>query len=118
MAKRTPKPKPKKQPIAEAFGFPINNITPEVQVARKALICPFNNRSIKCTKDKVEAPIGTCSIFHGINKRPTITCPVRFRENWLPVLHAADFLFPAGTTWIDIREVKTQNCSGKGSRKY
>ena len=70
-----------KQPLAEVFGFPIDNMTPEAKRHRDKRLCPFNNRSANCTKDKANDPLGVCSIFD--DQAPVITCPVRFRQNWI-----------------------------------
>lgn len=54
-----------------------------------------------------------CSIFH--NHSPVITCPIRFRENWLIVKDAADFLFPEGATWSSLTEVRLNDADGKSA---
>ncbi len=40
-----------KQPMAEVFGYPINNITDEAKRHRNLKLCPFNNYIPNCTKD-------------------------------------------------------------------
>ncbi|MFO1371828.1 MAG: NotI family restriction endonuclease [Candidatus Competibacteraceae bacterium] len=49
----------------------------------------FINKVPSCTKDKAKNPLGVCSIFH--NDSLVITCPIRFREDWLIVKDAANF---------------------------
>lgn len=63
-----------------------------------------------CTKDKAQDPLGVCSVVHG--KDIAITCPVRFRQNWLIADHAADFFFPEGTNWTTLTEVRLKDADG------
>ncbi|MGH9845869.1 MAG: NotI family restriction endonuclease [Blastocatellia bacterium] len=102
-----------KHPIAEAFGFPIINQTATAQRYREHRLCPFNNKVPNCTKDKANDPLGVCSIFDG--EETTITCPVRFRENWLIAEHAAEFFFPAKTKWTSLTEVRINNKHGRSA---
>jgi len=44
-----------KQPLAEVFGFPIENVSSDADRYRKNKLCPFNNKVPSCTKDK-DAP--------------------------------------------------------------
>ena len=41
-----------RQPLAEVFGFPIDNQSPQAQRHRRLKLCPFNNRVPNCTKIK------------------------------------------------------------------
>ena len=50
-----------KNPLAEVFGFPINNLDKEANRYRKNKLCPYNNKVPSCTKDKVNDPLGVCS---------------------------------------------------------
>lgn len=102
-----------KQPLAEVFGFPIDNMTPEAQQHREKRLCPFNNRVPNCTKDKVSDPLGVCSVFDG--DVITITCPVRFRQNWRIVDDAAAFFFPKDTKWTTLTEVRLNDAHGKSA---
>jgi Restriction endonuclease NotI len=86
-----------KQPLAEVFGYPITNLSPEATRHRTKRLCPFNNRVPNCTKDKANDPLGVCSVHDGDSI--AITCPVRFRENWLIADDAAEFFFPPNTNW-------------------
>jgi len=102
-----------KQPLAEVFGFPIENQSKEAQYYRKNKLCPFNNKVPNCTKDKAQDPLGVCSIFHrdGI----AITCPIRFREEWLVAVDAAAFFFPKGTQWTSLTEVRLKDASDESA---
>jgi hypothetical protein len=91
-------------PLAEVFGYPIGNRTPEAERYRKNKLCPFNNKVPSCTKDKANDPLGVCSIFE--EGRTIITCPVRFREDWLIAEDAARFFFKRGASWTSIAEVR------------
>ena len=84
-------------PLAEVFGFPINNQSAEAFRHREKRLCPFNNRVPNCTKDKANDPLGVCSVFEG--NSVAITCPVRFREHWVIADDAAAFFFPPGARW-------------------
>lgn len=68
-------------PMAEIFGFPPENIDERASYYRKNRLCPFFNRFPNCTKDKADDPLGVCSINHQGSK--IITCPSRFREDWM-----------------------------------
>jgi Restriction endonuclease NotI len=46
-----------KQPLAEVFGFPIDNVSSDADRYRKNKLCPFNNKVPSCTKDKAENPL-------------------------------------------------------------
>lgn len=84
----------KNNPLSEVFGFPIINETEKANRFRTNKLCPFGNIVPNCTKDKASDPLGVCSINHGDNH--VITCPVRFREDWLIIEEAAKFAFPRG----------------------
>jgi hypothetical protein len=99
------------QPLAEVFGFPIDNASSEAQRYRKNRLCPYNNRVANCTKDKASAPLGVCSVFDG-EENMAITCPVRFRQDWLIAQDAADFFFPAEATWTSLTEVRLNDKHG------
>ena len=100
-----------KQPLAEVFGFPIDNNSSDAIRFREKKLCPFNNKVPNCTKDKVENPLGVCSIFE--NDGIAITCPIRFRQDWIIVDSAAEFFFPAGTKWTSFTEVRLEDIDGK-----
>src|SRR5579875_925742 len=100
-----------KQPIAEIFGFPINNLSPEAVRYRTKRLCPFNNKVPNCTKDKAEDPLGVCSIFEG--EKVVVTCPIRFRQDWILVDAAAGFFFPPDAKWTSLTEVRLDDKQGK-----
>jgi len=100
-----------KQPLAEVFGYPVTNFTDRAVRHRRSKLCPFNNRVPNCTKDKANDPLGVCSIFH--NSNVVITCPVRFREEWLIADGASKFFFPENASWTSIAEVNLADANGK-----
>lgn len=102
-----------KQPLAEVFGFPVDNQSPEAVRHRSERLCPFNNKVSRCTKDKANDPLGVCSINEGDDV--AITCPIRFRENWLIARDAAAFFFPPGTKWTFLTEVRLNDKYGKSA---
>lgn len=102
-----------KQPMAEVFGFRIDAMTSEADRHRQHRLCPFNNKVPSCTKDKANDPLGVCSIYDGINI--TITCPVRFRQDWLIATDAAAFFFPPGTKWTSLTEIRLHDRHGKSA---
>lgn len=103
----------KTQPLAEVFGFPIDNMSDAANRYRTNKLCPFNNKIPNCTKDKANDPLGVCSIFEADST--AITCPIRFRENWIIADDAANFFFPQGTNWTSLTEVKLKDKHGKSA---
>lgn len=97
-------------PLAEVFGFPCNNLTKDSKRYRKLKLCPFHNKVPNCTKDKADNPLGVCSVFHGDNT--AITCPIRFRQDWLIAEDAAMFFFPEGISWTSLTEVRLNDERG------
>lgn len=93
-----------KNPLAEVFGYPIINTTERALRMRSNYLCPFSNKVPNCTKDKADNPLGVCSIFH--SKNAVITCPVRFREDWLIIEDAARFAFTPNSRWTSLSEIK------------
>lgn len=102
-----------KHPLAEVFGFPINNKSPEARRHREKRLCPFNNKVPNCTKDKANDPLGVCSVYEG--DAIAITCPVRFREGWLIADDAAAFFFPPTAKWTSLVEVRLNDKHGKSA---
>ncbi len=100
-----------KNPLAEVFGFPANNQSTEAKRYRKGKLCPFNNKVPNCTKDKALDPLGVCSIFDE-SETPTITCPIRFRENWIIAEDAAGFFFSENTPWTSLTEIRLKDANG------
>jgi hypothetical protein len=101
----------KRNPLAEVFGFPIDNLGAEASRYRKNKLCPYNNKVPSCTKDKANDPLGVCSVFD--KEDIAITCPIRFRENWLIAEDAANFFFPPDTMWTSLTEVRLNDSSGQ-----
>ena len=101
------------QPLAEVFGYAVEDGSKKATLARQNRLCPFNNKVPNCTKDKAKNPLGVCSIFH--NGVPTITCPVRFREDWKITSDAAGFFFDEGTRWSSLTEVRLADGYGKSA---
>ncbi len=93
-----------KHPLAEIFGFPPDNLSPEAQRYRKNCLCPYNNKVPSCTKDKANDPLGVCTIYEGDNV--AITCPIRFRQDWLIAEDAAEFFFDKNTRWTSLTEIR------------
>lgn len=102
-----------RQPLAEVFGFPVSNQSPEAIRYREKRLCPFNNKVPNCTKDKANDPLGVCSVLEG--EAATITCPVRFREEWIIADDAAAFFFPAGSKWTSLVEVRLKDRHGQSA---
>ncbi|MEW5831138.1 MAG: NotI family restriction endonuclease [Chloroflexota bacterium] len=100
-------------PLAEVFGFPIDNFSPEANRHRSRRLCPYNNKVPNCTKDKAKDPLGVCSIFDDSNI--AITCPVRFRQDWLIADDAASFFFPNNVSWTSLTEVRLPDKSGRSA---
>ena len=101
-------------PLAEVFGFPIDNQSAEAIRSRKGKLCPFNNKVPNCTKDKALDPLGVCSIFEE-NGKATITCPIRFRESWIIAEDAAAFFFSKNTAWTSLTEVRLKDSTGQSA---
>jgi len=104
---------PSKNPLAEVFGFPIDNLDKEASRYRKNKLCPYNNKVPSCTKDKANNPLGVCSVFDKENV--AITCPVRFRQDWLIAEDAANFFFPPNSTWTSLTEIRLNDINGQSA---
>jgi Restriction endonuclease NotI len=104
---------PKLHPLAEVFGFPVDNQSAKAVAARKNQLCPYNNKVPNCTKDKAKNPLGVCSVFH--DGAPAITCPVRFREDWIITSDAAGFFFGENVSWSSLTEVRLTDGYGKSA---
>jgi hypothetical protein len=102
-----------KHPLAEIFGFPANNLSPDAGRYRKLKLCPFNNKVPNCTKDKAENPLGVCSVYDGTSV--VVTCPVRFRQDWLIAEDAAAFFFSADCSWTSLTEVRINDKYGRSA---
>lgn len=102
-----------KHPLGEIFGFPADNFSDEADRYRKHKLCPFGNKVPNCTKDKAENPLGVCSVKDGTNF--TITCPIRFRQNWIIADDAAAFFFPPNVSWTSLTEIRLNDKYGKSA---
>ena len=105
--------KKENQPLAEVFGHLPTDFSAKATRYRKNKLCPFHNKVPNCTKDKAKDPLGICSIY--TKESAVITCPIRFREDWLVADDAADFFFPEGTTWTSLTEVRLTDFDGKSA---
>ncbi len=102
-----------KHPLAEVFGHLTSDQTTQATRYRSRRLCPFNNKVPNCTKDKAKNPLGVCSVFHA--GAPAITCPIRFREDWLITDDAASFFFNEGTAYSSLTEVRLNDANGKSA---
>jgi hypothetical protein len=100
-------------PLAEVFGFPADNFSDEAARYRLHKLCPFNNKIPNCTKDKANDPLGVCSVF--ADDHIAVTCPVRFRQNWIMADDGADFFFRPGEQWTSLTEVRLKDKYGKSA---
>lgn len=101
------------QPLSEVFGHLTTDHTEKADRYRSRRLCPFNNKVPNCTKDKAKDPLGACSIYH--EKHPVITCPIRFRENWIITDDAASFFFQNDAAWSSLTEVRLNDAQGKSA---
>lgn len=101
------------QPLAEVFGHLTTDHTDKADRYRSHRLCPFNNKVPNCTKDKAKDPLGVCSIYH--ENHPVITCPIRFREDWLITDDSASFFFPKDANWSSLTEVRLNDSQGKSA---
>lgn len=101
------------QPLAEVFGHLVGDQSAKANRYRSLRLCPFNNKVPNCTKDKAKNPLAVCSIFH--DGAPAITCPIRFREDWLITDDASSFFFPDGAKWSSLTEVRLNDANGKSA---
>lgn len=102
-------------PLAEVFGFPVDNLSAEAERYRANKLCPYNNKVPSCTKDKANDPLGVCTIFDGDSL--AITCPIRFRQDWLIIEDAARFFFPSGVSWTSLQEIRLNDANGQSAGK-
>jgi hypothetical protein len=102
-----------KQPLAEVFGFPISNSSVDAIRYRKGKLCPYGNKVPNCTKDKADNPLGVCSILEG--RGAAITCPIRFRQEWIIAEDAAEFFFADDVNWTSLTEVRLNDRNGKSA---
>lgn len=99
-----------KHPLAEVFGFTTGDKSDAANRHRSKRLCPFNNKVPNCTKDKAQNPLGVCSVVDG--DEIAITCPVRFRQDWVIADDAADFFFDSHAKWTTLTEVRLKDADG------
>lgn len=100
-----------KNPLAEVFGYPVDNMSAEAANHRAGRLCPFHNSSgLNCTKNSAIDPLGVCSIHEA--DRVAITCPVRFRQDYTIVSDAALFLFGESQQYAVLTEVRLNDKYG------
>jgi hypothetical protein len=102
-----------RHPLAEIFGHTPADFSSKAVRFRKNRLCPFNNKVPSCTKDKAKDPLGVCSVLG--KDGPVITCPIRFREEWLIAEDAASFFFPEDASWTSLTEVRLADQDGKSA---
>jgi len=99
-----------KNPLAEVFGYPVENQSEVAANYRENRLCPFHNSSgPNCTKFSVDNPLGVCSIFHG--NEIVVTCPIRFRQNYQVLADAGKFFF-GNQKFVALTEVRLQDKDG------
>jgi hypothetical protein len=101
------------QPLAEVFGFPIENEDDRATRYRINKLCPYNNIVSNCTKNSIEFPLGVCSLYHKL--KPVVICPIRFREDWTIISDAANFIFDNRESWTHVGEVRLKDKNGKSA---
>jgi hypothetical protein len=101
-------------PLAEIFGFPVDNFSSEAIQCRNKHLCPFLGMA-RCTKDKARNPLGVCSIYNKSDRGIAIICPIRFRQESVIFNNAAAFFFPKGSKWSSASEVRLNDKNGKSS---
>jgi len=101
------------RPLAEVFGHLTTDQTDRAERYRSRRLCPFNNKVPNCTKDKAKNPLGVCSIYH--ENDLVITCPIRFRQDWIIADDAASFFFDETARWSSLTEVRLNDSNGKSA---
>lgn len=105
-----------RNPLAEVFGFPIDNLSEEAERYRTQQLCPYHNKVPKCTKNSAKKPLGVCSIHEAGGF--AITCPIRLRQDWKIISDAERFFarfVPPGTMWTALQEVRLNDANGKSA---
>lgn len=95
------------------FGFAPDDQSAEAVRHRRHRLCPFNNTTPSCTKDRSNDPLGVCSVHAEGRVSPVITCPIRFREGWRFASDAAEFFFDTDVRWTALTEVPLPDATGK-----
>lgn len=100
-------------PLAEVFGYSYADMSKKAVAAREGTLCPFDESGAKCRKDKADAPLGVCSMYHA--ESLVTICPNRFRENWIIAKHAAEFFFDSDSDCTALKEVRLKERSGRSA---
>lgn len=100
-------------PLGEVFGFPVENQSDHANRYRRGRLCPYNNKVPNCTKDKAQDPLGVCSVING--STAVITCPIRFREEWIIAENAARFFFAEDQDWTSLTEIRLNDAQGQSA---
>ena len=74
----------------------------------------LQQQSSELYENKAADPLGVCSIFDE-NGEPAVTCPIRFRENWLIAEDAAAFFFQPGASWTSLMEIRLDDANGRSA---
>lgn len=69
-----------KQPLAEVFGYPLDNFSADAIRTRTDHLCPFGNNVPNCTKDKIADPLGVCSVLDGSRTSIMNLCSTLFAK--------------------------------------
>lgn len=102
-----------KNPLAEVFGFPVQNLSDTANRHRMDRLCPYHNSSgPNCTKFSVEDPLGVCSIYQG--SEIVVTCPIRFRQDFKILSDAGRFFF-GDQKFVALTEVRLPDKNGKSA---
>jgi hypothetical protein len=103
-----------RNPLAEVFGYPVNNMSQEARNHRDGRLCPYHNSSgLNCTKNSATDPLGVCTVVTG--NKLAITCPVRLRQDLLIVADAARFFFPSGPRYVALIEARLNDKQNKSA---
>ena len=102
-----------KNPLAEVFGYPVDNMSQDAINHRQGRLCPYYNSSgLNCTKNSATDPLGVCTIFEGDHL--VVTCPIRLRQDMKILADAASFFFP-GMRYVALTEARLKDKNGKSA---
>lgn len=104
-----------KNPLAEVFGYPVDNLSQEASNHRQGRLCPYHNSSgLNCTKTSATDPLGVCTIYDG--DKLVITCPIRFRQDSLILADAARFFFSGKLqSYLTLTEMRLKDAHSKSA---
>ncbi len=102
-----------KNPLAEVFGYPVDNMSKDAINHRDGRLCPYHNSSgPNCTKNSATDPLGVCTIFEGDHL--VVTCPIRLRQDFKILADAANFFFP-GMRYVALTEAHLKDKNGESA---